>query len=60
MKSTVSLITFQEVCEEVAPMAGFLFWKHTLKIQCLKYVEEKIGMKLPQLSVLPLHDNEGW
>lgn len=60
MKSAVSLITFQKVCEEVASMAGFLFWKHTLKIQLLKYVGEKIGMKLPQLSVLPLHDNEGW
>lgn len=60
MKSTAFLITFQKVREEVASIAGFLFWKHTLKIQCLKYVGEKIGMKLPQLSVLPLHDKEEW
>lgn len=60
MKSTVFLFTFQKVFEKVASVAEFLFWKCILKIQGLKYVGEKIGMKLPQFSVLPLHDKEEW
>lgn len=60
MKSTVFLFTFQKVFEKVASIAEFLFWKYILKIQDLKYMGEKIGMKLPQLYVLPLHDKEEW
>lgn len=60
MKSTVFLITFQKVFEEVASITVFMFWKYTLKIRGLKYVGEKIGMELPQLSILPLHDKEEW
>lgn len=60
MKNTVFLFTFKKVFEKVASIDGFLFSKHVLKIQGLKYAREKIGMKLAQLSVLPLHDKEEW
>lgn len=55
-----SLFTLQKVFEKVASIARFLLWKYVLKIQSLKHVGEKIGMKLSQLSVLPLRNRKEW
>lgn len=58
MKSTLFLFTLEKVFEKFASITGFLLWKYVLKNQGLKDVGGKTGMKLPQLSVLPLHNKE--